>query len=66
MSDESVLAHGGDIFLKMLPTFIKDHNIPKPTNKEMQYLWEVYTHFLEEVSLRGLDMKKFFHMWTRP
>jgi len=56
LSDEDVLNHGARLIKLMAPGFLKDG--PKIPFDQMAQFMEGFTHFLEEVRFRGLDMKK--------
>lgn len=56
LSDEAVLAHGAKLLSFMAPHFLKD-GYKLPFEKVAQFM-EGWTHFLEEVKIRGLDLKK--------
>ena len=56
LSDEAVLAHGARLLSFMTPHFLKDgHKLPFEQVAQFMQGW---THFLEEVNIRGLDLKK--------
>lgn len=56
LSDEDVLKHGSRLVGFMTPHFIKGgHKIP--FDKMTQFM-EGWTHFLEEIKFRGLDLKQ--------
>jgi len=56
LSDDAVLTHGARLLSFMAPNFLKDgHKIPF---EKMAQFMEGWTHFLEEVRFRGLDLKK--------
>jgi hypothetical protein len=56
LSDDAVLTHGARLMSLMTPYFLK--NSPKISSDKMAEFMEGWTHFLEEVQFRGLDMKK--------
>lgn len=56
LSDDDVLNHGAKLVKYMTPGLLKNGQ-KIPFNKMAQF-WEGFTHFLEEVRFRGLDMKK--------
>lgn len=47
----------GSCFEEMTPHFLK--NGPRSTKEEMGQYMERFTHLLQEVKHRGLDMRKF-------
>lgn len=56
LSDDAVLTHGARLLSFMTPNFLKDgYRIPFD---QMAQFMEGWTHFLEEVRIRGLDLKK--------
>jgi hypothetical protein len=56
LSDDVVLTHGARLLSFMTPNFLKDgYRIPFD---QMAQFMEGWTHFLEEVRIRGLDLKK--------
>ena len=56
LSDDAVLTHGVRLLSFMTPNFLKDgYRIPFD---QMAQFMEGWTHFLEEVRIRGLDLKK--------
>jgi len=56
LSDDAVLSHGARLFSFMAPNFLKGgYRIPFD---QMAQFMEGWTHFLEEVGIRGLDLKK--------
>lgn len=56
LSDDAVLNHGARLLKLMTPGFLK--NGPKLPFDQMAQFMEGFTHFLEEVRFRGLDLKK--------
>jgi hypothetical protein len=56
LSDDDVLNHGARLLKFMTPGFLKDG--PKLPFDQMAQFMEGFTHFLEEVRFRGLDLKK--------
>jgi hypothetical protein len=56
LSDEDVLNHGARLIKLMAPGFIKDG--PKIPFDQVAQFMEGFTHFIEEVCFRGVDMKK--------
>jgi len=56
LSDDAVMQHGARLLNFMTPGFLKDG--PKLPFHQMAQFMEGFTHFLEEVRFRGLDMKK--------
>lgn len=56
LSDDAVLNHGARLLKFMAPGFLKDG--PKLPFDQMAQFMEGFTHFLEEVRFRGLDLKK--------
>jgi len=56
LSDDDVLNHGAKLLKFMTPGFLKDG--PKLPFDQMAQFMEGFTHFLEEVRFRGLDLKK--------
>jgi hypothetical protein len=56
LADEAVLIHGAKLFNIMTPHFLKGGS-KIPFNKMTQFM-EGWTHFLEEASYRGLDLKR--------
>lgn len=56
LSDDAVLTHGARLLRFMTPHFLKDGY--RITSDQMAQFMEGWTHFLEEVRIRGLDMKK--------
>jgi hypothetical protein len=55
LSDGAVLTHGARLLSFMTPNYLKDgYRIPFD---QMAQLMEGWTHFLEEVQIRGLDLK---------
>jgi hypothetical protein len=56
LSDDAVLIHGARLLSFMTPNFLKDgYRIPF---EQMAQFMEGWSHFLEEVRIRGLDLKK--------
>jgi len=56
LSDDAVLNHGAKLLKFMTPGLLKDG--PKVPFDQMAQFMEGFTHFLEEVHFRGLDLKK--------
>jgi hypothetical protein len=56
LSDDAVLNHGAKLLRFMTPGFLKAG--PKLPFDQMAQFMEGFTHFLEEVRFRGLDLKK--------
>ena len=56
LSDDDVLVHGAKLLRLMAPNFLKGG--PKIPFDKMAQFMEGWTHFLEEVIFRGLDLKK--------
>jgi hypothetical protein len=56
LSDDAVLTHGARLLSFMAPNFLKDG--PRIPFDKMAQFMEGWTHFLEEVRFRGLDLKK--------
>jgi hypothetical protein len=57
LPDDAVLMHGARIMNLMAPNFLKKNNSKISPDKMAEFM-EGWTHFLEEVKFRGLDMKK--------
>jgi hypothetical protein len=60
LSDDAVLSHGARLFSLMTPNFLKGGR-KLPFDQMIQFM-EGWTHFLEEVRTRGLDLKRFHEM----
>ncbi|RJR44065.1 MAG: hypothetical protein C4576_13500 [Desulfobacteraceae bacterium] len=60
LSDDAVLSHGARLVSFMAPNFLKG-GTRIPFDQMVQFM-EGWTHFLEEVRIRGLDLKKFQKM----
>lgn len=56
LSDDAVLSHGDRLLFFMTPHFLKDGD-RTPFEQIAQFM-EGWTHFLEEVRIRGLDLRK--------
>ena len=56
LADDAVLSHGAKLISIMPPSFLKGGK--KLPNHVIAILMEAWTHFLEEVRFRGLDLKK--------
>jgi hypothetical protein len=56
LSDDAVLNHGARLLRFIAPGFLKGG--PKLPFDQMAQFMEGFTHFLEEVRFRGLDLKK--------
>lgn len=56
LCDDAVLNHGARLLEFMAPGFLKDG--PRLPFDQMAQFMEGFTHFLEEVRFRGLDLKK--------
>jgi hypothetical protein len=57
LPETQLCEYGRKLFEKMTPHFLK--NGPRLTKKEMGQYMERFTHLLQEVKHRGLDMRKF-------
>lgn len=56
LADDAVLSHGARLFSLMAPSFLKGGT--KMPAESMAQFMEGWTHFLEEVRIRGLDLKR--------
>lgn len=63
LSDDAVLTHGAKLLSFMTPNFLK--NGSRIPFDQMAQFMEGWTHFLEEVRIRGLDMKKMKSFQTK-
>lgn len=57
LSETHLCEYGRKLFEEMTPHFLK--NGPRSTKEEMGQYMERFTHLLQEVKHRGLDMRKF-------
>lgn len=57
LSEVDLLKYGRDLFKRMTPHFLK--NGPKRSEAEVREDMEKFTHLLQEVEHRGIDMRKF-------
>ncbi len=63
LSDDAVLTHGARLLSFMTPNFLK--NGSRIPFDQMAQFMEGWAHFLEEISIRGIDMKKMKSFQTK-
>lgn len=56
LADEALLAKGADIMRRVMPHFLKGG--PGYVAEQVNPLMEEFTHFIEEMNFRGLDMRR--------
>ena len=57
LSKEDLLQVGRRVFEEMTPNFLK--GVPKAPQDQIQRLMMQFTHFLEEMRFRGIDMREY-------
>jgi hypothetical protein len=57
LSKEDLLQYGRQLFEEMTPNFLK--GVPKEPQEQVENQIMRFTHFLEEVRFRGVDMREF-------
>lgn len=58
LGKEDLFRHGRQVFEELTPCFLK--GVTRPPRERMDYLMARFTHFLEEIHVRGIDMRE----WT--